>query len=174
MTGAVREAVQAEGRSGEEAAGSEDAGDAEGDEAAARTAEEEVTTDRFEFDEERRLWRPGRRAFLFLGVAAAVGAMLPASGVDPLYGRTPQLPPGWLRLRRIDHAGLGTLFVLDDGHGMGPYAKYKATDAFELRVRVACMKDGYAENLADIRDERWLYGKDEKLRGVRERQGRQE
>ena len=33
----------------------------------------------FEYDEEKTLWRPGRRAFLFLGASAAVGAMLPAS-----------------------------------------------------------------------------------------------
>lgn len=38
----------------------------------------------FEYDPERAIWKPGRRAFLFLGASAAVGAMLPAGAVKDL------------------------------------------------------------------------------------------
>lgn len=38
----------------------------------------------FAYDPERALWRPGRRSFLFMFGAAAVGSLVPAPGMSQL------------------------------------------------------------------------------------------
>lgn len=53
-----------------------------------------LTASGAEYDPERTLWKPGRRAFFFFGLGAVAGAVLPDVGLEPI----PPIPELWAKM----------------------------------------------------------------------------
>jgi hypothetical protein len=70
-----------------------------------------------EFDEERALWRPGRRSFLFFGASALVGSLLPPvtiGGSSLVQAQTALVTAVWVTRDRVEYVE-NSLFMFGTG-----------------------------------------------------------